>query len=346
MAIVLSVKSFLKKAGHYPVIDVRSPAEYTQGHLHGALNIPLFTNEERAEVGTLYKQKGRGEAVLAGLEIVGPKMSGLAKEALDRAKNSTLLVHCWRGGMRSESMAWLFERLGITCYLLEGGYKAYRRYLKETLAQPAKIHILGGMTGSGKTAILHALQKMGEQILDLEGLAHHKGSAFGAFGQEAQPTNELFENLVGEAWLNLDKTKPIWIEDESKSIGSNWIPEELFWQMRRAAVIKINLPLQYRVERLVADYANVSKEHLIEAIEKIRKRLGGQHANTAVAALEQENYAEAARLSLIYYDKAYQFGLSKRQAKQIYQVDLPDNNATENAQKVLDLVREVNYQVG
>lgn len=339
MAIVLPVASFLNKAEQYPIIDVRSPAEFAEGHIHNARNIPLFTNEERARVGTLYKQKGKEAAVLAGLDIIGPKMSSLAKEAKKHAQNRPLLVHCWRGGMRSESMAWLFERLAIPSYLLEGGYKTYRRYLKETLAKPAKIRIVGGMTGSGKTAILHALKHAGEQILDLEGLAHHKGSAFGAFGQDPQPPNELFENQVGEAWLKLDKSKPIWIEDESKSIGRNWIPEELFKQMRQAPVIKVSLPLNCRIERLVDDYANYSQTHLIEAIEKIRKRLGGQHANAAIKAIEENNYAQAVRLSLSYYDKTYQFGLSKRNHQQIHELDLPDNNAIQNARKIIDFAK-------
>ncbi len=336
---VLSVQQFLKKAENTPLLDVRSPAEFAEGHIHKAENLPLFTNEERAQVGTLYKQKGKQKAVLRGLDIVGPKMSFFAQKAQNYAQNNSLLVHCWRGGMRSESMAWLFERMGISCYLLKGGYKAYRQYLKSQLAQPANIFILGGMTGSGKTEILYALKEAGEQILDLEGLANHKGSAFGSFGQDPQPTNELFENQLGEAWLKLDKSKPIWIEDESKSIGRNWIPEELYTQMRQAPVIKISLPLSCRVERLVEDYTSFYQSDLIEAIEKIRKRLGGQHANAAIKAIETNNYAEAVRLSLNYYDKTYQFGLSKRNSKQIHELDLSDNNAAQNAIKLIEFAK-------
>jgi tRNA 2-selenouridine synthase len=341
MAKVLSVQEFLNKANNTPVIDVRSPAEFAEGHMQNALNLPLFSNEERAQVGTLYKQKGKQEAVLKGLDIIGPKMSSLAKEAQKHAQNGPLLVHCWRGGMRSESMAWLFERLGIECYLLEGGYKAYRQYLKTQMAVSAKIYIIGGMTGSGKTEILHALKAAGEQIIDLEGLANHKGSAFGSFGQDPQPPNELFENQVGEAWLELDRSKPIWIEDESKSIGRNWIPEELFRQMRQAPVIKIELPQEYRVKRLVEDYATFSKKYLIEAIEKIRKRLGGQHANAAIKAIEENCYEEAVRISLKYYDKTYQFGLSKRNLIQIHELNLPDNNAENNAKKIIAFTKSL-----
>lgn len=341
MATKLPVEAFLQKASTIPVIDVRSPGEFTTGHIANAINIPLFSNEERAKVGTLYKQQGKNAAIFAGLDIVGPKLKPMAKEAVKQAKNQQLLLHCWRGGMRSESMAWLFEKAGIECFLLEGGYKAYRQYLKRELEKPASILILGGMTGTGKTDILHALKAKGEQIIDLEGLANHKGSAFGAFGQEPQPPNELFENRLGEAWLEIDRTKNIWLEDESKSIGANWIPQELFDQMRKASVIKIELPHQCRIERLVKDYTNFPKTMLIEGIEKIRKRLGGQHANAAIAAINNDDFATAVDISLVYYDKAYNHGLSKRDTSKMRICQLPDNNAMENAQRLINFINSL-----
>ncbi len=219
---------FFNLSKDIPVIDVRSPKEFETGHIPGAHNIPIFSNEERAIVGTKYKQEGREPAILVGLEIVGSKLKSFANTARKLSKNNQLLVHCWRGGMRSSSMAWLFEMVGIKTFILEGGYKAFRNYGKSQLAASKKLIILGGLTGSGKTETLLKIKEKGEQVVDLEGLAHHKGSAFGSLGQKPQLPNEQFENNLIYEWLTLDITKSIWLEDESHSIGSNWIPNEHF----------------------------------------------------------------------------------------------------------------------
>jgi len=196
----LSVDDFLKEAAHLPVIDVRSPGEYDHAHIPHAINIPLFDNEERAKVGTRYKQVGKDSAVLLGLELVGPKLADFVKKA--RRLNLTgqeVLVHCWRGGMRSGSFAWLLNTAGIKARTLEGGYKAYRSQVLAAFAEPARM-IYGGKTGSGKTEILHELAKQGEQVIDLEALANHKGSSYGAIGQEPQPSSEQFENKLFAVW--------------------------------------------------------------------------------------------------------------------------------------------------
>ncbi|NBW62949.1 MAG: tRNA 2-selenouridine(34) synthase MnmH, partial [Synechococcaceae bacterium WB4_1_0192] len=183
MAEPIAIHSFLKAAG--PVVDVRAPAEFAQGHIPGARNLPLFSDEERAAVGTTYKQQGRTAAVQLGLELVGPKLAALGQSLSSwssEANGQPLRLHCWRGGMRSGSVAWLADSLDLPVLLLEGGYKAYRRWVLEQLLLPWPIHLLGGRTGTGKTDLLLALERRGVAVLDLEGLAHHRGSSFGNLG--------------------------------------------------------------------------------------------------------------------------------------------------------------------
>jgi tRNA 2-selenouridine synthase len=283
----VGIEVFLKSADHIPIIDVRSPMEYEAAHIPNAHNIPLFDNEERKQVGIRYKQSGRDFAVQLGLEYVGPKMADFAKQARQLANNKELLIHCWRGGMRSESMAWLFEMIGIKCSLLKGGYKAYRKYIRYQFEKEIPIIILGGYTGSGKTEILYELKKQGEQIIDLEGLAHHKGSAFGTIGQEPQPTNEQFENNLAQEWIKLDFFKTVWIEDESITMGRCGIPFPLFKKMRNTRVFKVVIPKKIREKRLVKEYANIDTSTLKNAIERITKKLGGLKAKLALEALEK-----------------------------------------------------------
>ncbi|MEE4197730.1 MAG: tRNA 2-selenouridine(34) synthase MnmH [Bacteroidales bacterium] len=337
----LGVLDFYKFARHIPVIDVRSPGEYDTGHIPGAMNIPIFDNEERALVGTAYKQEGREPAVFKGLEIVGYKLRLFAEKARKIAHSNQLLVYCWRGGMRSASMAWLFETAGIKCYLLEGGYKAYRKFGKSQLSKGQKLIILGGYTGSGKTAILQELAIKGEQVLDLEHLANHKGSAFGALGEEKQPTNEQFENLLINEWLSFDLSRPIWIEDESHSIGSNWIPRELFDQMRKAPLIKFDLDKQSRVERLIKEYAGYNPKDLEHGILKISKRLGGQHTKEALEAIHAGNLKKAIEIVLLYYDKTYAFGMQKRTNQDFYTFPMPQYTLEKNAELLIQFAHKI-----
>ncbi len=337
---ILDAEEFLEAEENYPVVDVRSPAEFQQGHIPGAINMPLFNNEERAVVGTLYKQSGRYAALLKGLDIVGPKMSGFLKKAVAETKNKKVLVHCWRGGMRSESMAWLFSRAGIETIILRGGYKAYRKHIRSKFERNMQLVIVGGMTGSGKTELLHYFAKTGHQVVDLEGRAHHKGSAFGAIGQTEQPTSEQFENDLAAYWKTLSAEKPVFIEDESRSIGSVSLPEPLFFQMRRAPVIKIEIPKTHRIQRLVREYATFENAKLKDALVRIHRRLGGQNEKEAIQALEIQDYERVAEITLGYYDKAYMKGLSKRETQTIYPLALSTDNPEENARQVLSFYQE------
>lgn len=312
MAEHIKIESFISLSARFPVIDVRAPSEFQQGHIPGAINIPLFDDQERKVVGTAYKQINKEAAMYAGLDFAGKKLVKLAKEGERVAgKNKVLLVHCWRGGMRSRSMVWLFETMGISCHLLEGGYKSYRSYVRQVLASPLNLLVIGGRTGSGKTAILHHLKKAGEQVIDLEGLAHHKGSAFGALGEPDQPSTEQFENELCREISILDPEKVCWIEDESRNVGKCVIPGELYSRMKEADLVFLDISRELRASHLVGDYAKYEQEDLRACVRKIEKRLGGDRTKEALEAIDREDYYQTAMITLHYYDKAYMFSLEK-----------------------------------
>jgi tRNA 2-selenouridine synthase len=317
----LTPDTFLQQAGQYPVFDVRSPSEYRKGHIPGACSLPLLSDAERREVGILYKHQGRESAVMRGLEIVGPRLTDYIVKVRDFTDSKQILVHCWRGGQRSESLAWLLSTVGYRVGILKGGYKAYRKHVLAAFENPLHLLVLGGMTGSGKTEILHNLQRRRQQILDLEGLAHHKGSAFGAVETVEQPTPEQFENDLFDHLRVLDTGLPIWVEDESRRIGRVSVPEGMFRQMRTAPVLRVHVPREVRVERLCSDYGTVPQEKLCRAVQAISKRLGGERTRLALQAIADGDYATATHAVLDYYDKTYLYGLSKRDPESIIDLD-------------------------
>lgn len=337
MSIVkINVEEFLEIAENVPVIDVRSPLEFQTGHIPGAINIPLFDDSERAVVGTRYKKSGRIPAIIEGLKLTGPSISSKLELALNVAVNGKLLVHCWRGGMRSEAMAWLFSLGSIETEVLEGGYKAYRQYIIEGLSVKRKIIVLGGMTGSSKTHILKHLKKSDHQVIDLEGLANHKGSAFGSLGQPPQPTTEQFANILYDEWKDLNLGKPIWIEDESRNIGSVFLPDKFYLNMQDTPSIILLMDVKTRLPRLLKEYSDYSKESLCASILKIRKRLGGDNTSDALKAVDSGDIAKAIEITLYYYDKAYLFGLKKKRNKNIIYIETDTDDIETNAMKVLE----------
>lgn len=307
----VDIEIFLAERKNRVLLDVRSPGEYASARIPGAFNLPLFSDAERAEVGTLYKQVGPEEALLKGLEFAGRQMRQYVEEALRLAPDRCIALHCWRGGQRSASMAWLLETAGFDVVTLEGGYKNYRRYVLEQLAErAARIIVLGGKTGAGKTRILHALRDAGEQIIDLEALARHKGSAFGALGELPQPSFEQFGNDLLEAFLLLDTARPVWVESESKAIGKVQVPGEFWERICTAPMIEVDIPFENRVANLVEGYAGFPKEQLQESFERIARRLGGLHLRQALDALDADDYTAAAAFALAYYDKSYLHSLA------------------------------------
>lgn len=309
----------MQQCNEAALIDVRSPAEYVHAHIPGAFNLPLFNNEERAIIGTMYKKSGREPSILKGLEIIGPRMKNLVEEAEKLAgPTKKIYIHCWRGGMRSSSMAWLLSMYGMDVFVLEKGYQAYRNYVLDSFNHTGNILILGGKTGSGKTIILDALKKLGEQVIDLEGLAFHKGSAFGTIGIYDNCSQEQFENNLAKEWNSMDPEKRLWLEDESHSIGKKIVPEALWSQMREANVIKVEIPFSNRLKYIIEEYGQCQVEELIAATNKIKKRLGGLAYKETIEHLENGNISAAAEILLAYYDKSYEFGLGKRVYNTVY----------------------------
>ena len=341
MATVLNPKEFLEMGKTIPMVDVRTPAEFELGHIPDALNIPIFTNEERVLVGTKYKRASKDSAVLLGLELVGPKLARFVRQAKKIAPEKVIMLHSWRGGMRSGSMAWLFETAGFTVYLLKGGYKAYRSYNRDQFQEKSELVVLGGMTGSGKTDILHEMQAMGHQVLDLEGVANHKGSVFGALGQANQPTNEHFENELAKIWSGFDANRPIWIEDESNSVGTVRINDVLFGRMRKAEVIRLDVPKEERIKRLVKEYACFDIELLKGLVFKIEKRLGGLNVKNAFESLDKGDFHAVADITLTYYDKAYKHGQEKRKGQTIHPLQVERDAPKENAEAVLNFYEKL-----
>ena len=294
------------------ILDVRSPAEYIQGHIPEAVNLPLFSDNERAVIGTLYKQKGHDAAVMEGLRIVGPKMANLVEQTVELTPEKLVSIHCWRGGMRSASVAWLLRQAGFTVEILEGGYKAYRKWVQTQFTNPLLVNVLGGQTGTGKTRILKELSELGEQIIDLESIAHHKGSSFGGLGEKPQPTIEQFENNLVQIISKLDSKQVIWIEDESRRIGSIYLHIDFWVQLNSGPLIEISIPNTLRLDQLVKEYGIFTLDELTQAILRIGKRLGPQHVKAALEALNNSDLLHVAEIVLYYYDKAYDYSQAKR----------------------------------
>jgi tRNA 2-selenouridine synthase len=341
----INIEQFLELSNQHPVIDVRSPGEYNHGHIPGAYSLPLFTDEERKVVGTTYKQQSREAAIKIGLDYFGPKMRKMVEEAeslvisreslagdsgLKTQDSRLVLVYCWRGGMRSGAVAWLLDLYGFKVYSLAGGYKKFRNYVLDTFKKSFQFNILGGYTGSGKTELLKTLREKGEPIIDLEAIAKHKGSAFGNIGMPKQPTQEMFENLLA---LELRKAigngewaikepahspftihhSPLWLEDESQRIGQVNIPNDLWKTMRNSPLYFLDIPFEERLKHITEEYGCLDLQLMIDAIERIKEKLGGLNAKTAIQLLHEGNTLESFRILLKYYDRFYFKALHNRE---------------------------------
>jgi tRNA 2-selenouridine synthase len=337
----IQITDFLTLAATIPVIDVRSPSEFRTGHIPGAYNIPLFDDKERETVGIKYKNEGRGKAILKGLQLTGPSMYLKMEEALKLAKDNKLLVHCWRGGMRSEAMAWLFSMADIETQILDGGYKSYRHHILERLSEKRKYIVLGGLTGSGKTEILKFMKETGHQVIDLEGIACHKGSAFGSLGQPDQPTSEHFANLLYHELDKTDRNNVLWLEDESKNIGTVFMPDQFFFNMRESPVIALIMNVETRMPRLLKEYSSYPEEILISSILRISKRLGGDNTKEAIGELKESNFSRAIEITLNYYDKTYMFGLKKRNQDMIRYIQTDTDEIPANVSKILNAAGKI-----
>ncbi len=345
----IHIDKFLELARQYPVIDVRSPGEYNHAHIPNAHSLPLFTDEERKVVGTTYKQQSREQAIKIGLDFFGPKMKKMVEDSesivgsresgvnsksddseLQTQNPRLILLYCWRGGMRSAAVAWLLDLYGFKVYTLTGGYKKFRNYVLDTFKLPFRLNIVGGYTGSGKTELLRSLQQKGEKVIDLEGIAHHKGSAFGNIGMPDQPSQEMFENMlatelsramVNGEWSIKDSSdspltihhSPLWLEDESQRIGHINIPNDLWKNMRQSPVYFLDIPFEERLKHIVQEYGQLDPEKVVDAIDRISQKLGNLNAKTAISLLNEGKIVESFTILLSYYDKLYFKSLHNRE---------------------------------
>lgn len=337
------ITEFLELSRKSQVIDVRSPGEFAAGHIPGAVNIPLFDDRERETVGITYRKEGRTKAILRGLEIAGPSLSSKLRHALEISGGGKLLVYCWRGGMRSEAMGWLFSTGDIETEILLGGYKSYRRHILESFSEKKKVMVLGGFTGSGKTDILNYLGGSGHQVIDLERLANHRGSAFGALGQPEQPTTEHFANLLFREWKNISKEDPVWIEDESRNIGSVFMPENFYLNLQQSQVVMLMMDPEKRIPRLLREYSACSPDDLTASVLRINRRIGGEKTKEIMNAIGTGDLVRAIESILDYYDRAYQYGIRKKVQEKVIYVCTDTDDVRTNAGKILEAVKEVAF---
>ena len=301
-----------------PIIDVRSPSEFYQGHWPGAVNIPLFSDSERETIGKSYKKESRLKAILQGLKVTIPNAKNLLEIILQittkkEGKNKSLRIYCWRGGMRSSAFAWLARTIGIRTYLLKGGYKNYRKWVLNQFEADLPIRLLGGKTGTRKTDLLNYINEENIHVIDLEGIANHRGSSFGSLGMKEQPSTQQFENILAESLDSFQKNSAIeiWLEAESSNLGKCRIPNSLYTKMKKAPIIEIIKDKDERVKNLVHVYSQNSQTELNNAVNRISKRLGPQRTKEALTAIKRKEWSKACEAMLDYYDKCYEYELKK-----------------------------------
>ncbi|MGH9577209.1 MAG: tRNA 2-selenouridine(34) synthase MnmH, partial [Terriglobales bacterium] len=298
------------------VLDARSPSEFAQDHLPGALNCPVLDDEERAHVGTLYKQHGAFEAKRIGAPLVARNIAKLLDGVLaNRPRHWRPLVYCWRGGARSGALLHVMRQVGWDATRLEGGYKAFRRQVVTDLEQlpgPLELHVVCGATGSGKSRFLEALQAAGAQVLDLEALAAHRGSILGDLPDALQPGQKAFETAIWAALSACDPRKPVFVESESRKVGNLRVPEELMLRMRAGRCYRLDTLREQRVALLLEDYAHLIAQpavlvekieclaplHGTQAIERWKSQVSGGQWAALVADLLDNHYDPAYRRSL------------------------------------------------
>ena len=329
------------------LIDVRSPSEYYKGHMPNSINIPLFDNDERSIIGTIYKKQGRVRAVMEGLKFLEKKLELLLdnifmhidsyKIISEKNKNElSIRIYCSRGGMRSQSIAWLLEKYKFNPITLEGGYKTYRRWILDIFSKKWNIVIIGGKTGTGKTKLLSLLEQHKFQTIDLEGFACHRGSTFGGLGMREQPSNEQFENQIAEKLNSFIKINNVFVEAESSNIGKCRIPHEFFNQMKVSRRIEILRSESNRLDELINTYSVFNKKELQESVLRIKKRLGPQRTKIALESIKNEKWDLVCRSVLEYYDRCYEY--EKVGKENITLLDLTDKNYDE---KIIAYINDV-----
>lgn len=294
------------------IIDVRSPSEFAEDHLPGAINCPVLDDIQRAEIGTLYKQVSPFDAKKRGAALVAINIGKhISSRFADWPRDWKPLIYCWRGGNRSGSMAHVLARIGWPAIQLDGGYKEYRRQVVlelESLPEKFDLRVVCGTTGSGKSRLLRTLDAAGAQVLDLEDLAAHRGSVLGNLPSQPQPSQKQFESRIWNALRNLDASRPVYVESESKKVGNLRVPEALMARMRNAPCIALQLSRSDRVELLMDEYAHfvADPEHLNQQLERLTALHGHQTIERwQQMAREGEMRALVDELLVQHYDPAY-----------------------------------------
>lgn len=296
------------------IVDVRSEAEYEDGSIPGAVNVPLFTNEERAKIGTTYKQIGAEEAKRLGLEIAGPKLSALYEKISNLSQNKDIVLYCWRGGMRSKYATSILNTLGLKVMRIQGGYKAYRRYVNRYFDReciPHKSIVLHGLTGVGKTMILKKLQQLGLPALDLEGIAKHRGSAYGKIGLPPSPSQKDFEAQIVDVLSAAERKGIILVECESRRVGKLIVPPALMASMAKGYRILLYASMEHRVERIIEDYTSgpdCNVEKLQFSTKLLKKSLGNKTVEELNQKIAEKRFDEVIPYLLHhYYDPLYKY---------------------------------------
>jgi tRNA 2-selenouridine synthase len=325
----MDAESFILNSKDQIILDVRSPNEFAHAHISQALNLPLFTDEQRAIVGTIYKKQGREQAIKAGLDFFGPNMKSIVESVENSIRQKhqlhadlqilpdkfTLFIYCWRGGMRSSAIAWLLGIYGFKSVVLLGGYKAFRNWALEQFKQNYTLKILSGFTGSGKTNMLQKKLFDGENVIDLEKLASHKGSAFGHINMPVQPSQEMFENILALHLFD-SQNKTIWLEDECQRLGHVYIPSAFWQSMLHADIEHVDVSFDQRLNNILDEYGGLNKNLLIEATLRISKRLGGLDTTNTIEYINEGKIREAFKILLSYYDRQYLKASQKKKFNQ------------------------------
>ncbi|WP_353093498.1 tRNA 2-selenouridine(34) synthase MnmH [Tissierella praeacuta] len=295
---------------NHVLIDVRSPREYKSQTIPGAFNIPIFNDEERELIGTVYKQESIEKAKIIGIEVASKHLPDIYNKVLEFDKKyKNLVFFCARGGFRSSSLVSLFRSIGINAIKLDSGYKGYRKYINEhlpTVIEKIQFVVLYGNTGTGKTDILKYLKKEGMDVLDLEGCANHRGSVLGSVGLGEQNTQKMFESLIYESLRNR-KTNLVFVEGESKKIGRDIIPSYLYDAMNDGINIKIETSMEKRIDNLLKEYVHDTDTELISSLNDLRKYLGDKNINRYIELIGQHEYKQIIEELIVkYYDPLYE----------------------------------------
>jgi tRNA 2-selenouridine synthase len=331
----LSPEEFITRSESQLIIDVRAPIEYFKGHIPKAINIPLFDDAERSEIGTLYKLKGKQSAIDRGYEIVNPKLATWIERVKKEASERQVYVYCFRGGMRSNSFTWWLNQNKIEAQLLRGGYKSYRQLALQQFEKPYQFALLGGATGSRKTDILRYIQThLFTPTIDLEKLANHKGSVFGGIGEKNQLPQQNFEHHFFNELKNIQH--PFLAEDEAMTIGYNRIPYPFWLQMKAAPLFIFHVPFELRLKKIMSDYSQAPIPVLKSAITKIGEQLGGEATKNCLALLDKNDVSSVAQIVLKHYDKAYAHKYKQKTNQTVLNLQTQTDDVVANSKLILE----------